>query len=911
MCNDGCQRVGGAANWRIARGGHSLVARSAVGVNKPSAMRVVLSLVLVVAAVSCDAPSDCSPTTCAGCCDPSGQCVGGSAQLACGSGGLLCNVCSGAQVCLAGLCTAAMTPATVSGTLAVFQGAQSARRVGASALPAGLRQHFAGAGPVCRQPAPAEAMRAALSAAQRAPVIPVGHGPLGTGPGPDAREGEVLVRFEAKLTAGQALAALRRKDVTLEHGGFGSEWLHLVVAKDHAGRRLALGATTELAAQLRQVAGVRYTALNHVHRALRVPNDPLYTAQWHYAAMNLPSAWDLTTGSASTVVAVLDTGVINHPDLQPKLLSGVDMVSDPANGADGDGRDDNPNDEGGDLPQGASSWHGSHVAGTVAASSDDNQGVSGVAWTAKLLPVRVLGRQGGSDLDIAAGITWASGGVVPGSRANTTPAQVLNLSLGRQGDPSEATRDVISQAIARGAILTVAAGNDNIEAARFTPCNQDGVICVGATRFNGRRASYSNYGVRVDVMAPGGEVAEDSNGDRYPDGVLSTSREGSNAAYVFEQGTSMASPHVAGVLALMKARNPQLTAAQAKMLLTSTANTASRCTEGCGAGLVNAQAAVQAASGMAPSGPGRLATTTSELYFTAQSTTQNVTVSNVGGSALSVTVGAGGTEGSRLSVGGAATRTLMPNQSDTLAITANLGGLAAGVHTANVVLSAGSAGAFTINVRLKAGSTALARPPVVALVYEADGGWNAAGAAEANTSTLAYQLSAPPGTYYVFGYLDSNGNDSLESNEPVGIWPNMDAPRQVTLAGGQAQDKVDFVLAPEVSVTDTESRLIGAPCGNDAACGTGGFCVTAWPGGYCSTSCLTTACPTGSICLEASTDTRLCLDSCSAPGQGQSSCRAGYVCYSDGAGRGLCAARCTSAADCGGTPCDTATGYCQ
>ncbi len=880
-------------------------------------MRAASSLLIFLVTLGCDpATSDCSPTTCGGCCDTTGTCVNGAAATACGSGGNVCNVCVGAQTCQAGVCNASTAPATVRGSLTVFQGAQGTARSTAQRVPVGLTQRFAQRdAPVCRAQPPAAAVRAGVQAATKVleqRKIPVGHGPLGTGPGPDARAGEVLVRFEAKLTAEQALRALRTKDFTFEHGGFGSEWLHLIVARRAGGQRLTLGQTRELAARLQQVPGVRYTGLNHVHSALRVPNDPLYTAQWHYAAMNLPSAWDLTTGAANVVVAVLDTGVVNHPDLQPKLVAGADLVSDPANGADGDGRDDNPNDEGGDQPQGGSSWHGTHVAGTVAASTDDSQGVSGVAWLAKVQPVRVLGRQGGSDLDIAAGITWASGGTVPGMRANATPAQVLNLSLGRQGDPVEATRDVIAQAIARGSILVVAAGNDNIEAARFTPCNQDGVICVGATRFNGRRASYSNYGARVDVMAPGGEVSEDANGDRYPDGVLSTGRDGTSPAYVFEQGTSMASPHVAGVIALMKARNPNLTAAQAKMLLTSTANQASRCSEGCGAGLVNAQAAVQAASGMAPAGPGRLATTTTELYFTPQSLTQNVTVSNVGGSPLSVSVGTGGPQAARLSVAGATNRTLMPNQSDTIAITANVSGLADGVHTASLVLSAGAAGAFTVNVRIKAGSTALTKAPVVALVYEkSDGSWEAAGAAEANPGTLRFEVTGAPGTYYVFGFVDLNGNDALESNEPVGIWPTSDSPRELTLANAQVREGVDFVLAPDVSVSDMEARVIGTPCGNDAACGTGNFCVTAWPSGYCTKSCLTASCPTGAICLEASADVRLCLDSCSGPSQGQSTCRAGYVCYADGAGRGLCAPRCTSAADCDGSPCDTATGYCQ
>ena len=139
-------------------------------------------------------------------------------------------------------------------------------------------------------------------------------------------------------------------------------------------------------------------------RATAAPNDRGYSLQWHYPTLNLPAAWDLVPDATDVVVAVIDSGIVPHPDLT-NVLPGYDMISDPQNAGDGDGRDSNPRDEGGDTPNGGSSWHGSHVAGTIGADTNNEVGVAGVAWNAKLLPVRVLGKKGGTSFDIAAAIT--------------------------------------------------------------------------------------------------------------------------------------------------------------------------------------------------------------------------------------------------------------------------------------------------------------------------------------------------------------------------------------------------------------------------------------------------------------------------------------------------------------------------
>ncbi len=328
---------------------------------------------------------------------------------------------------------------------------------------------------------------------------------------------------------------------------------------------------------------------NYALKAAAVPDDPLYGLQWHYRAINLPAAWDQTTGSAEVAVAVIDSGVVvTHPDLASKLSPGYDFVSSAANSGDGDGRDNDPTD-----PVGNS--HGSHVAGIVAASSNNGVGVAGVSWDSRILPVRVLGTDGGTLADIIDGILWSAGQSVPGIEANSNPAQVLNLSLGGSFRCSDvpALQSAFDRVNAAGAVVVVAAGNDNTAAASYSPASCNGVITVGAATLTTSRAYYSNYGSRVDVTAPGGDMRRDIDSDGNLDGVLSTVQGG----YAYFQGTSMAAPQVAGVVALMKSVQPSLTYSRALDILKRTAQPIvdSSCSVGCGAGLIDAAAALQLA----------------------------------------------------------------------------------------------------------------------------------------------------------------------------------------------------------------------------------------------------------------------------------------------------------------------------
>ena len=356
----------------------------------------------------------------------------------------------------------------------------------------------------------------------------------------------------------------------------------------------------ELDAVARQIMAddpnVLYAEPDRKAHALATPTDPLYTSQWHYfeaaGGLNLPTAWDLSTGSG-VVVAVIDTGVRAHADLEDNLLSGYDFISNSSTGNDGSGRDSDANDPG-DACNGAhSSWHGTHVAGTIAAATYNGLGGAGVAYSAKILPVRVLGCGGGYFSDIADGTLWASGSAVGGVAAPSQPARVLNLSLGGTGACSTTMQNAVNQARANGAVVIVAAGNDNEDAAKHTPANCANVVTVAAVGRNGGKASYSNFGSKVELAAPGGNMNTGA-----ANGVLSTLNDGystpGNDSYAYYQGTSMATPHVAGVAALMFSRNSALTPDEVAVLLKSTTRAFKATCSGCGRGIVDAAAAVRA-----------------------------------------------------------------------------------------------------------------------------------------------------------------------------------------------------------------------------------------------------------------------------------------------------------------------------
>lgn len=804
--------------------------------------------------------------------------------------------------------------AKLEGNVTVFQGAgQSVRAANPRALVLAKKVMQSK-----QAPQASAVVRAADSAKKVEPqrLGPIQVGSLhGVGMPSTIRPGEVIVRFNSEIDSKAAVKALQFDGFHVVHGGFASTYLHLALVTRADGTALNEAETIQITDALGKKKGVRFAELNRTRHALAVPNDSLYPAMWHLPPINLPAAWDIEKGSTSSVVvAVVDTGIVSHPDLNARVISGYDMISDTANAGDGNGRDSDPTDMGGDQPQNKSSWHGSHVAGTIGASTDNGSGVAGINWNARILPVRVLGNRGGSDFDIIAGVNWAAGLSVPGVPTNSTPASVINMSLGGPGEPTQSSQDVLDAVTARNVVVVVAAGNDNVQASTFSPCNQQNVICIGATRLNGKRSSYSNYGNRVDLMAPGGEVAEDLNGDGYADGVLSTLKgDDGQPTYAFENGTSMAAPHIAGVVSLMKARNPNLTFTQAKQFLVQTASTASRCDEGCGAGLVNVQAALLRVTGAAaPTGPAKLSVNTSGLFFTPSSTQQEVSISNIGGAALNVTLTAAGTEASRVTVMGGSTRTLAPGETASVTVTASLQGLDAATTASAVLSITSNGGSGSVAVKLRNANAGGADVAVAAIYEDSKGEWQVHEAIAAKASGgFSFSLPVAPGKYFLFGVQDANNNGDYDDGEPVGFYPNNDEPRELTVERNGVLRGMNFPVSPPGRVTGEESSLIGTSCTGDTTCGgDGAYCVTGFPGGYCAALCDTTPCPIGSTCIAGQTAS-VCLSACSGPRAGRSSCRSGYVCEDDGSGGGVCIPGCTVNADCSPQICNVGTGYCE
>jgi serine protease len=355
----------------------------------------------------------------------------------------------------------------------------------------------------------------------------------------------------------------------------GAIWV-LGVAEDIPDAQLAA-----IAALLETDPGVQYADPVRRAYAAAIPNDPRYPQQWALfepvGGVNAQAGWNLQTGAASTVVAVIDTGVTTHPELAGRVLPGYDFIGDPSRANDGNNRDPDPSDPGDwtddsecypGSPAQNSSWHGTFVSGIIGANTNNGVGMAGMNWKAKILPVRALGRCGGDFSDIVAGVLWAAGAPVLGVTTNPAPARVINMSLGGETACPQALQDAINIALAQGTVIVVAAGNNASDAASSAPANCAGVINVAASTRQGDRASYSNFGRRVDISAPGGD-------GNVEDRILSISNDGPtqprNPAYAVGSGTSFAAPYVAGAVSLMLARNANLTPGQVLSILTATA----------------------------------------------------------------------------------------------------------------------------------------------------------------------------------------------------------------------------------------------------------------------------------------------------------------------------------------------------
>lgn len=331
---------------------------------------------------------------------------------------------------------------------------------------------------------------------------------------------------------------------------------------------------------------------------LITPNDPLFGLQWHYKSQGTDDGQSAggagfvdfwtdqeSQGSSEVVVAIVDTGLqLSHPDIagSTNVVDGWDMVSDIDVANDGDGRDSNPDDPGDLCPERnvfSNTYHGTHVAGIVGAGSTNNaDGIAGGAWNVKIVPVRALGKCGGKLSDINDGIRWAAGTIPEFNELgeevwNEHPADIINLSLGLFKTCPASMQDAINAVTEQGVVVVAAAGNRGVPTEFFAPAGCQNVVTVAGGDARGHLAPYSNYGPEVDVLAPGGDLTRDDDRDGNPDGVLSTKTAencedpltGSSVAtcfYAYEQGTSMATPHVAAALALIKSKRPDIASDQ-------------------------------------------------------------------------------------------------------------------------------------------------------------------------------------------------------------------------------------------------------------------------------------------------------------------------------------------------------------
>lgn len=506
-----------------------------------------------------------------------------------------------------------------------------------------------------------------------------------------AMTARVIVKFKAdsamlrqqsadvlQMHAGRAQALGARVGLPLQAGHGVAERTQVVFASGLTSAALAQRLSSE--------KDVEYAVPDRRKSRRVAPNDPLYTTagapgmssggpvagQWYLrapnsvtvSAINAEVAWDVTTGSASMVVAVLDTGVrFDHPDLSGKLLDGYDFVGADRNDSgvtifpntfesskDGNGVDPNASDEGDGItttetndvtglfyhcttPDDAgvytgenSSWHGTQVSGLIGALTNNGTGMASVGRNVRVLPVRVLSKCGGWDSDITAGMLWAAGIAVPGAAANPTPAKVLNLSLGGSGNCSALYTDIVGQVNARGAVIVASAGNGTGHAVS-EPANCEGVIGVAGLRHAGSKVGYSDIGPEVSISAPAGNCVDDAPAAcRYP--ILTTSNNGAfnpvvgaggaiyTDAFNVTLGTSFSAPLVAGTAALMLSVRPDLSPAEVRRFLRSSARAfpslpgvpachdpnsspqveCNCTTTTCGAGMLDAATAVTAAA---------------------------------------------------------------------------------------------------------------------------------------------------------------------------------------------------------------------------------------------------------------------------------------------------------------------------
>jgi serine protease len=565
------------------------------------------------------------------------------------------------------------------------------------------------------------------------------------------------------------------------------------------------------------------------------PNDRNYFAQkWHYDAIDLPAAMAAVDAlspkpTRRPIVAIVDTGVINHPDLDNMLVPGIDAISDPDMSLDGDGVDSNPIDITVDGP-GGTGFHGSHVAGTVAAETFNGTYGAGVAPMARLMTVRVLGKGGGTSNDIIQGMRWAAG--LSNNTGIPSPAEsadVFNLSLGSSSPCRQSYEETFREILALGKIIVVATGNDserNQLVSVGSPANCASAIAVGATDARNGRSYYSNGGANLDIVAPGGDVTSRSTNTGLADGIASTVGAFSNGnvtpGFDLYQGTSMATPHVAGMMALMKYIAPDMTQAQVSTLIANGALTTDLGPAGkdneFGHGLMSALKSVQEAQklaggdvtppvGQIQANPSSLAMgglrASAEFVLSATGETEN-TVTNVASDSDVLTV--------------AATTVDQATGLGTYTISADRTRIADGQSLfANIVVGLSDNTSLQIPVSVERSSGAGGNVgPVYILIVDIDASSQTNTEIAAQSSVFAptngrYDYTVPqvPGSaarIAVFAGTDLD-NDGLicDQGEACGAFPVLGSQTEIIEPNGANQTGVDFAVQAQTGLDGTAS----------------------------------------------------------------------------------------------------------
>ncbi|TVP87215.1 MAG: peptidase S8 and S53, subtilisin, kexin, sedolisin [Thioalkalivibrio sp.] len=555
---------------------------------------------------------------------------------------------------------------------------------------------------------------------------------------------------------------------------------------------------------LGEMPDVEAVSLNHIVRPTRLPDDPFQGLQWFHRNIDLPLAWDIGTGEppdSEVVVAVIDTGVfLEHEDLRGQLLPGYDFIQMEPTG-----------DDPGDSPMlGASSWHGTHVAGIAAAATDNATGIAGVSWGARILPVRTLGEGGGTLYDTLQGIRYAAGLPNDSETVPERPADVINLSLGG-GSFSQAQADLY-QGIRDEGIFVLAASGNSAGSVTF-PAAYDAVFAVGATDAVNDRASYSSFGNQLAFVAPGGDMRVDRTGDGYPDGLLSTlvdDTSGSRkSAYAFYQGTSMATAVASGVVALARSVHPELTPERFEQVLVAGLLTDDLGPEGwdpeTGWGQINALRTLMAVTDGDSDLDPVLTARPGRLEFGLTEDLLEFSLRNVGGGSLRVTEVQANTPGQTdwmqvnpKSVGadGLGSYTVMVDRD----------GLPDGSYEGSITVQTESLEDLVIPVLLRVAAPELALDTVgriYVVLVDADGEAVAARGVDPENGVYNYRFDdVAAGEYHIVAGTDMNNDGFIcDAGEACGAFPTLSLFEQVQI--DRDREGLDFSVGFRARVGDT------------------------------------------------------------------------------------------------------------